>query len=269
MRQVETALQDLACLDDLAEGCSWLHRIEARAKIVVTMVYVVVVASWPPRAVVELLPLAAYPLVLFLGARLPVRILRRPMLVALLLAGAVGAANPLLDREPLRVGTGLVIAGGWLSLASIGLRAVLCVSAALALIATTGMGRLAHGLKRLGVPRIAVTQLLFLYRYAFLLGSIVHSMSRARELRGCGRPLQMAAYGPLVGHLLLRTLDRAERIHQAMRCRGFQGDVPVGGEARFRWGDWWFLIGWCILFMLLRSGPCVARLGEFVSGVIA
>lgn len=269
MRRVETALQDLACLDELAEGRSWLHRIEARAKILVTLVYVVVVASWPPRAAVELLPLAAYPLVLFLGARLPARILRRPMLLALLLAGAVGAANPLLDREPVRLGTGLVIAGGWLSLASIILRAVLGVSAALGLIATTGMGRLAHGLKRLGVPRIAVTQLLFLYRYAFLLGSHAHAMSRARELRGGGRSLQLAAYGPLVGHLLLRTLDRAERIHQAMCCRGFQGDVPVGGDSRFGWGDGLFLIGWCFFFLLLRSGSCVARLGAWVSGVLA
>jgi cobalt/nickel transport system permease protein len=269
MSRVEAALQDLARLDDLAEGHSWLHRIDARAKIVVTLVYVVAVASWPPRAVVELLPLAAYPLVLFLGARLPVSILRRPVLLALLLALAVGAANPLLDRQPVRLGTGTAIAGGWFSLVSILLRAVLCVAAAMALVATTGIGRLAHGLRQLGVPRIAVTQLLFLYRYAFLLGSNVHAMSRARELRGGGRPLQLAAYGPLVGHLLLRTLDRAERIHQAMCCRGFRGDVPVGGESRFGGRDWAFLVGWCGFLALVRGGWLIGRLGGLLWGGVS
>jgi cobalt/nickel transport system permease protein len=171
-----------------------------------------------------------------------------------------------LDREPVRLGTGTAIAGGWFSLVSILLRAVLCVAAAMALVATTGIGRLAHGLRQLGVPRIAVTQLLFLYRYAFLLGSNVQTMSRARELRGGGRPLQLAAYGPLVGHLLLRTLDRAERIHQAMCCRGFRGDVPVGGESRFGGSDWMFLVGWCGFLALVRGGWFVGRLGGLLWG---
>lgn len=266
MSRIEAALQDLARLDDLAASHSWLHRIDARAKIVVTLAYVVVVASWPPRAVVELLPLSSYPLVLFLGARLPVGILRRPVLLALLLALAVGAANPLLDREPVRLGTGALIAGGWLSLVSVLLRAVLGVAAAMALVATTGIARLAHGLRRLGVPRIAVTQLVFLYRYAFLLGSNAHAMSRARELRGGGRPLQLAAYGPLLGHLLLRTLDRAERIHQAMCCRGFRGDIPIGSESRFGWNDWLFLAGWCGFLVLVRGSWFVDRLGGLVWG---
>ncbi|MCU0874690.1 MAG: energy-coupling factor transporter transmembrane protein EcfT [Pirellulaceae bacterium] len=114
-----------------------------------------------------------------------------------------------------------------------------------------------------------MTQLLFLYRYAFLLGSNVQTMSRARELRGGGRPLQLAAYGPLVGHLLLRTLDRAERIHQAMGCRGFRGDVPVGGEARFGTRDWVFLVGWCGFFTLVRGGWFVGRLGGLLWGGVS
>jgi cobalt/nickel transport system permease protein len=108
--------------------------------------------------------------------------------------------------------------------------------------------------------------LLFLYRYAFLLGSQSLAMSQARDLRSCGRGLPLSTYGPLVGPLLLRTLDRAERIHQAMCCRGFRGDVPIGNTLAWRWVDAVFLAGWCLCFAVLRWGWLVEGLGGFLLG---
>ena len=50
-------------------------------------------------------------------------------------------------------------------------------------------------------------------------------MARARELRSVRRQRPgLKVYGSLIGHLLLRTLDRAQRIHLAMLSRGFDGE---------------------------------------------
>lgn len=253
MSRVESAMRDLTHLEDAARQPTWLHRIDARAKAITTLVYVVAIASLPRHAVLEMLPFAAYPLLLLLVSQLPLRVLARPLLVTVLLGVAIGAANPILDRSPVRVFGGCWIAAGWLSFLSIQLRAILGVTGAIGLIATTGMERLSHGLARLGMPRGFVTQLLFLYRYLFLLGANSAAMSRARDLRSNGQPLLLSTYGSLVGHLLLRTLDRAERIHSAMCCRGFRGDIPLGESDRFGWRDAAFAGIWCLVFVAMRG----------------
>ncbi len=35
------------------------------------------------------------------------------------------------------------------------------------------------------------------------------------------------SFGYLIGMMLVRAIDRSERILQAMKCRGFQGQFPV------------------------------------------
>jgi cobalt/nickel transport system permease protein len=54
--------------------------------------------------------------------------------------------------------------------------------------------------------------------------------------------------------LLLRTLERAERIHRAMLARGFDGRLPVGQPLAWQWRDTLFLVGCLSLFVLMRSG---------------
>lgn len=61
-------------------------------------------------------------------------------------------------------------------------------------------------------------------------------MLRARDARGYGRrSYPIGLWAETVGQLLLRTLDRAEHIHNAMLARGFTGRIPAvdtrGGES--------------------------------------
>jgi cobalt/nickel transport system ATP-binding protein len=38
----------------------------------------------------------------------------------------------------------------------------------------------------------------------------------------------------MIGQLLLRTLDRAQRVHLAMCCRGFNGEIPLKDRPPYR-----------------------------------
>ena len=107
-------------------------------------------------------------------------------------------------------------------------RFFLTISAALVLIGTTSFNGVCMGLERLGMPDVLATQLLFLYRYIFVLGEETMRMSRARASRSFGRRgMGIRVYSQILGHLLLRTYARAQRVYQAMLARGFDGHVRI------------------------------------------
>ncbi len=261
---------DLGRTDELARQETWVHRLDPRAKIVVTLLYVITVVSHDRYALAALIPLFAYPVWLLAAGRIPPGYLLLKLALVAPFALLVGVANPFLDRQPQIVFWTFSISGGWLSFASILLRFVLSVSAALLLVATTGFDRVCAGMSRLGVPQVLVVQFLFLYRYLFVLTAQTRRMVRARALRSVGHHGQgLASYGPLVGHLALRTMGRAQRIYQAMSCRGFDGTIPCPAGGAWRRQETLFVVGWALFLGLARAQNLPELLGTLISGVLS
>lgn len=252
MSRIGAALDDLRSLEALAGRDTAAARLDARAKLITTLAFVVTVVSFDRYTVSALLPLAAYPLLLAALGEVPAAPVLRKLALAAPFAVMVGLFNPLLDRTPLLALGDTTIAAGWVSFASILLRFALTVSAALVLVSCTGMHTLCAALGRLGVPRVFTAQLLFLFRYAFVLGAEAAQMTTARTLRAGGRPATLASYGPLAGHLLLRAFERAQRVHLAMTARGFDGELRSLREPRWTAHDTRFVLGWCAFFALAR-----------------
>ena len=246
MSRIDAALHELRSLEALAARDTPLARIDPRAKVLATMAFIVAVVSFDRYSVAALLPLALFPAALAALGEVPAAPLARKLLAAAPFAVFVGIFNPLLDRAPMLAYGNLAIAAGWVSFASILVRFALTVGAALVLVAATGMHPLCAALGRLGVPQVFTVQLLFLFRYAFVLGAEASRMTVARELRSCGRGMALAAYGPLLGHLLLRAFERAQRIHWAMLARGFDGELRSLRTLRWATRDTIFVLGWCL-----------------------
>lgn len=78
----------------------------------------------------------------------------------------------------------------------------------------------------------------------------------------------MKHFGSLVGHLLLRTWERAERIHRAMLARGFTGEFHPRRPCRFGAWETLYLLGWSALFLLFRLENIPRILGTLVAGVL-
>ncbi|MDD5029541.1 MAG: cobalt ECF transporter T component CbiQ [Rhodoferax sp.] len=268
MSSIARALQDFQSLESLAAKDSALSALDARAKILVTLGFIVTVVSFDRYAVAALLPLVLFPVLMAALGNIPWRVIGRSVLLAAPFAVMLGAFNPWFDSQVVLRVAGVGISGGWLSFASILIRFALTVSAGLMLVAGTGFGPLCVGLGRLGVPQVLTTQLLLLHRYAGLLASEAARMSLARELRGNGRRLPLAVVGPLLGHLLLRALQRAERVHQAMLARGFNGQLPRGAGADWQRLDTVFVVVCLLGFGLARQLDLVHRLGTLVLGVL-
>lgn len=267
MSRIEAAFSDLGRLDRLAEGETFVHRLDPLAKVLTTIVYVVCIVSYGKYELSALAPFALYPVWLAAAGGVPPGFIARKVLAVSPFALLVGIWNPLFDQKILLQLGSVGVSGGWVSFFSIMARFVLTVGCAFVLIGVTSFNGLCLGLQRLGTPRVMTVQLLFLYRYLFVLGEEVMRISRARALRSFGgRGMGLKVFSHIVGSLLLRTLDRAERVYQAMLARGFDGEIRLARPVRFGLPEAAFTLGWSAVFILLRLTDVTAYLGRVLAG---
>jgi len=270
MPSLENGLYDFGRLDRLAYLDTPVHRLDPRAKVVTTLVFLICVVSFGKYQLLPMLPFLVFPVFMAAEADLPVGFLLRKLAAVAPFALFVGVFNPLLDRAVVAQIAGLDVTGGWISFASIMLRFLLTTSAALVLVATTGMSSICAGLERLGLPDVLATQLLLLYRYIFVLGEEAMRMARARALRSVGkRGMGMRVYVNLLGHLLLRTYAHAQRLYQAMLARGFDGRVRVLRRLQLDSRDVAFMLGWSAAFVFFRLVNIPLLLGGLLTELIA
>lgn len=268
MLAIDGSFLDFKQLDLLAMRQTALHRLDPRAKVLTTLSFIVCVVSFSKYEISAMLPFLVYPAVLVSTGDLPCGYIIRKIVIVIPFALLVGLFNPVFDRQVImQIGT-LDIWGGWLSCLSILIRAVLTASAAIVLVATTGFPAICEALEKLKMPRPFAVQLLFLYRYIFVLTDEGVRTARARQLRTFGnRGLGIKHFGSLAGHLLLRTWERAERIHMAMLARGYTGEVhatrPQKGFGR---KEVLFMGCWISLFILLRLFNAPQLLGSLFTG---
>lgn len=266
---IDAGFLDIGRLDLLSAQDTAVHRLDPRAKVLTTLVFVVTVVSFDKYRVSALLPFAFFPIALIAVGNLPVAYLLRRLLFILPFALFVGIFNPIFDRETMIHVGPAAISGGWVSFLSILLRFALTVLAALTLIATTGFIGVCTALERLGLPRVFAVQLLFLYRYLFVLGDEGGRMARARASRSLGdRGMGVKVFGSLAGHLLLRTIDRAQRIYMAMLSRGFHGEFHFRRPLQFRLPETAFTLGWSAFFLLCRIYDLPRLLGGIFEEVV-
>ncbi|MEP0844390.1 MAG: cobalt ECF transporter T component CbiQ, partial [Phycisphaerae bacterium] len=216
-------------LDRFAYQDSPVHRLDPRAKILAVVGYSMALISLPRYA----LPAPGWlvlPFVLLVIGGVPLGfVLKHTLLVSPFVAFLVALA-PVFDATPVRVGESLVVRGGWLTAGSLLLRFVLGMAALIGLASTTRFPDLLKGFEKLGVPRVLVTQLGFLYRYLFLLVDQAMHLRQAWRARDAGRGpwswRRRAATG-LVGVLFVRSLEQAVDAHQQRAlARAVGSDQP-------------------------------------------
>lgn len=233
MRRIHDTITEFFALDELAQGQTAIHRLPPLSKFAVTLVYIVCVVSSPRYDFAGLAIYCFYPAVLIPLSELPFRAVLRRALPALPFVAFAGISNLIFERalSPLGVSYGV------LSFATLLCKTLLCVSALVLLAATTPANALFHAMVRLHLPRVLVTTLMLCFRYLSLLANEAERMTRAYHLRALKQNgVEFKHLGSFIGQLLLRSLERAERVYAAMKCRGFDGSFPVSATATVHGG---------------------------------
>lgn len=264
MPSLQDALIHMRLLEDLAVKHSFVHRLHPLAKLLTAVMFIAAVVSFDRHAVIRLFPFLLYPVLVLALADLPAGpVFRRVLFVEPMILG-IGILNPLFDRSVVLI-AGLPVNSGWITFLSLAVKGTLTVLAGALLVSTTGMEPIAASLRMLRVPKGFVLQLLLTWRYLSVLLEEVLRMMRALQMRAPGRQgVEPAQWGSFAGQLLLRTFDRAQRVHQAMLLRGFDGEHRTGALPHPGWGDAAWLLGWTAFLAAARACDLPLLLGKLL-----
>lgn len=142
--------------------------------------------------------------------------------------GPFGVEDPVREFGPITISlTGLERLGA-LTGKFIGM-----VSLILVLLATAPLQDTFKAAHALYIPGWLVQLVLLAYRYVYLLGdefARLRTALRARCFRARTNLHTYRTIGAVSGTLLVRSAERSERVAQAMRCRGFDGNFRTAHE---------------------------------------
>jgi cobalt/nickel transport system permease protein len=247
--------------EPFTSGDSMIHRLDPRMRVSVTAVYSFVVAlSYQIPVLIMALVLSA---ILIAISRVNIKkVLKRIALVNTLIFLLWLALPFTFNGEVLtRIGPFAIYRPGVTLAAQITLKSNTILLAFIALIATMPFATLGHALHWLRVPQKIVHLLLMTYRYIFVIEQEYKRLLRAAKIRGFQPGTNINTYRTfsyVIGMLFVRSAARAERVHQAMLCRGFKGKFYNLQEFQTGVASWLF----SILMTVLIIGLIVMEVSE-------
>ncbi|MEK6233782.1 MAG: cobalt ECF transporter T component CbiQ [Planctomycetales bacterium] len=210
-----------------------LHRLEPRVKVIAALATIVLVSlnlSWgktpSPLVLSEQTPISLIHLGVGAGLLIAIELAGIPWRYVILRL-AVFAPFALMLSLSIPLSRGLE--GGWTLMGGVLAKALLSWTTVLVLVNTTPFDSILSALRRLRLPAVLVAVLSFTYRYLFVLVDELNRMSRARSARTFRRNgiFRLQDLASVISMLLLRSFERAERVHRAMLARGFDGDMKT------------------------------------------
>ncbi|GAA3921590.1 cobalt ECF transporter T component CbiQ [Litoribacillus peritrichatus] len=230
----------------------WLDRFDPRARILAAIMIALVVIFLSGITTLVAGFVAALFLVLSIGFDYQTLIKR--------LLAFEGFVLLLIGFLPFTVsGDSLFVVFGWTASEQgvdravvIFLRSNIIVLSMLSLLGTLEPEELGHGMSRLGVPQKFAHLFLMTARYLDVLLDEYQRLRLAMKARAFHARTDLhtwRSYGWLIGMLLVRSMERSQRVVKAMKCRGFQGQFYLLDDRVWRAGD--SLAMGCLALVLL------------------
>ncbi len=161
-----------AYIDKFAYQDSLIHRLDSRVKFIVLLIFTAMVISLPRTSFSILICFAVGPFTVLVLGRIPLRFTLKQILLVSPFVLVLALSCPYYDRSDVTVAFGLLVwqtTQGWMRCFVIVGKFVVTMLALISLVSTTRFADLLAGLHKLGVPKLLIIQLGFLYRYIFVL----------------------------------------------------------------------------------------------------
>lgn len=234
---------------------SLIHRLDPRVRVLLSVAFAVVVVLGQDMIMLGVALGMAMGLAVM--AQLPVALTLRRMVAMELFIVAMLLTLPFtLPGEPLWQWGPLVASEeGVMRATLIVLKANAVILVVLTLMGTLEVVTLGHALHHLYIPAKLVHLLLFTVRYIAVLQREYRRLRLAMTARGFvprSNWHTWRSYGYLIGMLLVRSLERSERIQAAMLCRGFHGQYYLLDHFTLTRLDFLFGLGFmgCLLALI-------------------
>jgi cobalt/nickel transport system permease protein len=215
-------------IEELSNGDSFIKRIDPRIKIVVVFLFSVVVAVLNQLPV--LMCALALSLLIVLSAGVPTKELLRRLIPVNMLIIFLWLFLPFTfaGKTAFFIGPLAVTHEGVLYATRITIKSNAMMLMLIALVASTPIFTMGHAMHELGIPKKIVHLFFFTYRYIHVMHREYARLLNSMKIRGFRPKTSLHTYKTfayMVGMLLVRSFDRAQRVHNAMLCRGFKGNL--------------------------------------------
>lgn len=237
-----------------AQGSSILHRWEARWKLIGLLILMFSFAQ------IQSIQWACVGLVigygLLISLRLPFKIFIKRISQIHLIFIPCFLILPFTAYGDLQTIYGIQLSweGVWLATLFY-IRAISVVAVSMALIYSTPMTQLFHAAERLWIPSVIVQIALLTYRYLFSLSWEWSNVRNALKSRGFINKASMRVYktyANVIATSLVRSLERTDRVHNAMKCRGYQGQICMLQDQSVQTKDvFMFMVCVCTTVLLI------------------
>lgn len=253
MSNISKSVLQMNTLEELTRKDTPIHRFQPSVKLIVTVLYLIIIISFGPYQVSGLIPYILYPILVMTIGEIPFKPLFYRVLVALPFALAAGISNLFFNKNIALFILGIGVSEGMLSFCSILLKTILTVMAVLILISTTSINDLTYVMIHMKIPAIIVIQIMMTYRYIGVLLEEVSVMYHSYILRAPKEnAIKLKHMAPFLGQLIIRSFDRAERIYNSMKCKGFEGRLSFSKIEKISKIGWIYIAVVGFLFAMMR-----------------
>lgn len=237
------------------------------SRLFVTLLYILFVLSFSPYNLLGLAGMVLYLLAHVIWYEISLEIMVKRVWPVFLLTSAVGIAGLVLNRESyVRFGD-ITITYGMVSMVTLIVKGIFCVTASYILAVTAGIGQICYALRILHIPEEIVTVIMLMHRYLMVLIKEVERMQQAYRLRAPGQKgLHFRTWGSFVGLLLLRSMDRAQEVYESMGLRGFQGKMQYLSVNSNKGASILYVFLWGLFFVTARIFPIFQMVGNLFQG---
>jgi len=240
--------------EPFAVGASCIHGLDPRFRIAGAFMLSILVALSSEFPVLEIAFVAS--ILLICLAELDLKKVLKQLLSILGFMLLIWLVLPFTYEGELlyRVGPLEITKPGVLLCARITIKSIAILLIFISLISTMTISALGHALGRLYIPGKLVQLLLMTYRYIFVIEQEYQRLTTAMKIRGFRSGTNIHSYRTyayLIGMLFVRASIRAQRVQNAMLCRGFRGRFYSLVEYKPSRGNWIFLMLMTGLIILL------------------
>jgi cobalt/nickel transport system permease protein len=234
-------IEDLFFIEKQAYHDSFLHRLDARVKIILAFAVIIAIVAVPYSTIVYTVGTLFFLffISLWIASKLPVSVYLKRLAAIVPLWGVIiifqiffknryYTSYDVIYALPL----GINIYSQSVEFACIlAVKFLVCISFIILLSSTTKMQDLLQGASRLGLPAEIALALGMMIRYLFVFGYIFRKVNETLKTkcfdafdRNLPYGYRLRQLGYTIGTMFIRSYEQGERVYTSMLCRGYGRD---------------------------------------------
>jgi cobalt/nickel transport system permease protein len=232
---------------------TWMVKMNPICKVILTILFLVILMSFPKYEILGTAGMILYPSVLFAMEHTSIKKIVKTLGPIWLIFILFGLVNVVIDKEMISVPIIGRMPGGVASCITLVLKGILASAASFILVSTTKVEDICFSLQVMKVPKIICIQMMLMFRYLSVILKEAESMNEAYHLRAPGQKgIDRRAWGSFLGKLLIRSIDKAELIYESMMLRGFRGEFRLEKNKKIKKKELAYLLLWTGILFLWR-----------------